>query len=402
MTLTLLLDLDDTLLSNAIGSFLPAYINKLAGFMSDMFPPETFVSAVMSGTHQMVQNQNPDCTLEQVFDSVFYPALGVSKQDLAEKITRFYADIFPSLRYLTKPRREAIEIVEEALKRDYTICIATNPLFPREAIIQRIQWAGLAPEKFKLVTSYESFHFAKPNPAYYAEILSHLAWPENPVIMVGDNAINDIQGARKADLSTFWINEQSRNLDDPKTGEGKLEDLFPWIDRFNGDLHAPDYHSPDACEATLLATPAVLDGALENLPKSAWKYKPAPDEWSLTEIVCHLRDVDQEVNAPRLEAILLENNPFITGVDSDPWANERNYILQDGHLALQRFINARTRLVEWIKNIQPDQWNRPARHSIFGPTDFLEVAWLITRHDRMHVAQVLQTLAAVPTENRIY
>lgn len=396
MTLTLLLDLDDTLISNAIDSFLPVYVNKLAAFMADMIPPEDFISALLAGTRQMVHNQNPDCTLEQVFDAVFYPALGVTKQDLSDKIAQFYIEVFPTLQELTRLRPEAVQVVREAFKRGYTICVATNPLFPREAISQRISWAGLDPQMFNLITSFESFHFAKPQPAFYAEILSLLEWPDSPIIMVGDNQINDIQGARDAGLSTFWVTDQNRDLENIHAGAGNLEDLLPWIDRFSADRLAPNYHSPSACSATLLATPAVLDGVLEKLPDRSWTYKPDPDEWSLNEIIYHLRDVDREVNLPRLEMILSENNPFIAGADTDPWTQERNYILQDGFVALHQFIESRNRLVERLHGIQPDFWQRPARHSIFGPTDFLEVTWLITRHDRLHVTQVLNTLKAIP------
>ena len=54
--------------------------------------------------------------------------------------------------------------------------VATNPIFPRKAILHRLSWAGLAPEQvpFALITDYERFHFAKPNPAFFAEILAQL------------------------------------------------------------------------------------------------------------------------------------------------------------------------------------------------------------------------------------
>ncbi len=396
MTVTLLLDLDNTLLTNEIDPFIREYFQKFADYLADQFLPDQLINSLLAGTRHMINNNNPDCTLEEIFDSIFYPRLGVAKQDLEEKLEIFYADVFPELRVLVHPRPQAMELVENALNRGYTLCIATNPLFPREAVIQRIRWAGLNPDSFQLITSFEDFHFAKPNPAYYTEILSRLVWPDGPIIMVGDHPVNDIQGAQKADLATFWITGEKQDLANPKAGAGKLEDLLPWIDRFTSDQLSPVYYSASACSAGLLATPAVLDSWLENLPLAAWTYKPELEEWALNEIVCHFRDVDREVNLPRLEIILREKNPFITGVDTDPWAQSRNYLKQDGLVALHQFFRHRSDILELISGLQAEEWNRPARHSIFGPTDLLEVAWLTARHDRMHISQIFETLSNIP------
>ncbi|MFB2351719.1 HAD family hydrolase, partial [Priestia megaterium] len=69
---------------------------------------------------------------------------------------------------VTQVRPEAVDFVDWAFAQGYTIAIATNPLFPRTAIEQRLAWAKLPVDKypFKIVSSYEGFHFAKPNPAF--------------------------------------------------------------------------------------------------------------------------------------------------------------------------------------------------------------------------------------------
>ena len=79
--------------------------------------------------------------------------------------------------------------------------IATNPLFPRTAIYQRLEWAGLPPDKypFSLIPSYETFHFAKPNPTYFAEFLTISGWPDGPMIMVGNDLEHDILGSSEGD-----------------------------------------------------------------------------------------------------------------------------------------------------------------------------------------------------------
>ncbi len=212
MALTLLLDLDNTLLGNEMDTFLPAYLQALSGHLSSYVDPDRMIAALLDGTRRMAGNQDPGCLLEEVFDDVFYPAIGIEKATIRPVIDSFYEQVFPSLQSLTQFRPKAVRLVDAALSRGYQIAIATNPLFPRSASLQRLAWAGFDPAKypFKLVSTYEDFHFAKPNSAYYAEVLAALNWPDGPVLMVGDDLDRDIIPAHQLGLSTFWIRSPNK------------------------------------------------------------------------------------------------------------------------------------------------------------------------------------------------
>ncbi len=97
MTLILLLDLDDTLLSNQMLSFQPAYLKALGRHLSRYIAPEKMIPELLTSTQKMLSNNRPDQTLEDVFDASFYPALGIPKQDLRLEIECFYSEVFPSL-----------------------------------------------------------------------------------------------------------------------------------------------------------------------------------------------------------------------------------------------------------------------------------------------------------------
>ena len=155
----------------------------------------------------MVENPSPDYTLEEKFDAAFYPPLGLVRHEVQGIIDAFYAEDFPKLQGITQFRPEAVRVVEELLERGDMTAVATNPLFPRTAILQRLNWAGLPVDEvpFALVPSYETFHFAKPNPAYFAEFLAQLGWPKIPIVMVGNDVESDIGAARQLGLPVFWI-----------------------------------------------------------------------------------------------------------------------------------------------------------------------------------------------------
>src|SRR5688572_29549996 len=97
MTLTLLLDLDGTLLDTNLAGFTPAYFQALAKHMSTHAAPEVMLRALIAGVNLMYENEDPTQTLEEVFDADFYVKLGVSKHDLIHFIEEFYDNVFPAL-----------------------------------------------------------------------------------------------------------------------------------------------------------------------------------------------------------------------------------------------------------------------------------------------------------------
>ena len=394
MSLTLLLDLDDTLIDNSMDTFLPGYLQGLARRLSPYTDARRVAPELLDATAFMINNKRPDRTLEEVFDQAFYPALKIEKAGVAATLEQFYAKDFPELRKLISPRPEAVCLVEQALQRGYRVAIATAPLFPREAILERLRWAGLAAENypFALVPDYSKFHFAKPNPAYFAEFLAQMGWPDGPIIMVGDDYTADIVGAQALGLPVFWIkNGQAKSEDGAKSiPQGELEDLLPWIDQQPAKNLKPDFRQPPALCAILQSTPAALSTLSQELDTNSLRQRRSPNEWSPLEIICHLRDVESEVNLPRLQQATKEENPFIAGRDTDPWTESRNYRQQDIHQVLADFSATRIELVNRLENLSTEDWQRSVRHAIFGPTTVLELVQFMTDHDRLHIQQFIQ------------
>jgi FMN phosphatase YigB (HAD superfamily) len=195
MTITLLLDLDDTLLKNDIRRFMPVYLKGLGSQLARHVLPEKTIRELLAATEAMIRNDRPDLTLEEKFDERFYPALGLPKADLQPDIDNFYANIYPTIRSVTSPYPQAARLIDYAIRKGHRLAIATNPLFPLTAITQRLTWAGFPPQDFPfvIVPSYETFHFAKPDPAFFSELLGQIGWPNEPVIMVGNDQLSGSQ-----------------------------------------------------------------------------------------------------------------------------------------------------------------------------------------------------------------
>lgn len=393
MRYTLLLDLDDTLLQNNIDRFLPHYLDAWGRFVAPWVEPQRFINALLAGTKAMSANRSPDCTLQEAFESVFFPRLGLPEAHFRQLAERFYAEVFPTLQPLTSPEPAGVPLVEEAQRRGYPVAIATNPLFPLTAIQQRLAWAELPVERysFDLVASYETFHFVKPDPAYFAEVLARLGWPDGPAVIAGDDVEREVAAGRKLGLPVYWLEQPGVTVPsevDGPSARGRLDGLLPWLDRAQPESLLPDFSAPNALLAILRSTLAALDTFCRSLDPRLWIERPKADEWSLTEVLCHLRDVETDVNLARVQKVLAETNPFLPGEDTDAWAAERNYAHQDGRRALVEFTAARLRLVELLEALDASGWQRPARHAIFGPTRLVELVGILAAHDRLHVRQV--------------
>ena len=379
-----------------MGNFVPAYLQALARRMAGVADPTILVKTLLSATRQMVENNSPDRSLEQVFDASFFPRLGLIRQEVQEIIDEFYAEDFPKLQALTELRPQAIEIVEKIIDRGDQAAIATNPLFPRTAILQRLAWAGLPPEQvpFALIPSYETFHYAKPNPAYFAEFLAQLGWPKIPILMVGNDVELDISAARQLGLPVFWLSNDgasSWNGQGNVPPHGKLSDLLPWMEKSFIEPLQTNFATSQALLAVLRSTPAAL-ATLCSQHIAILGQRPEANEWSPSEVLCHLRDVDAEVNLPRMQKVINEQNPFLAGQETDLWADARQYCLQDGMQALNDFLSSRLDLLDLLESLSPADWDRSARHAIFGPTHLRELVNIIAGHDILHVQQVYKAL----------
>lgn len=392
MPLTLLFDLDNTLLDTNMDAFIPAYFQALGRHMEDRISSELMLRALMHATNLMYDSEDPTRTLQEVFETDFYAKLGIPKTELVEVIEDFYDHVFPAIGGLTRQMPDAVPLIEWAFSCGYRVAIATDPLFPRQATYHRLRWAGFDPEQFELVSTFENFHFTKTHPAYYAEVLGQLGWPDGPVLMVGNDVQRDLIPANKLGLKTYFIDGETGSSPGFEAGCGRLGDLRPWLESIDLSTLEPSYASREAILGIMASTPAVLQSLSSSLSNEKWRHEPSREDWAMNEIVCHLRDTENEIHALQLNLMLERVDAFIPRPDTSVWASERDYLNIDGMLALSEFASARLANLGKLKNLDAEFWSRKARHAIFGPTNFLEVMGFIANHDQMHIQQAWKTL----------
>lgn len=395
MTLTLLLDLDDTLLDTNLESFVPAYLQALSQQFDRFCSSGRTIRSLLAGMSAMNANEDPRRTLKAVFEDEFYGNLGIDKEAVNEALNDFLKRVFPGMADLTRQKPDAISFVRWAESEGIRMAIATDPLFYREAVEERIRWAGFDPGQFALLSSADDFHFTKSHTAYYAEMLGRLGWQDGPVVMAGNDFNRDMIPARRLGLSTFLVEADSTPGGGEDAGRGTLTDLRMWIESADPSVLEPSVKTRDGILGILPATPAVLQSMSAPLTGEQWSHEPVPGDWSMNEIVCHLRDTEREVHALQLDLLIEKPEAFIPRPESGVWASERNYLSEDGAAAIDGFVSARLDIINRLKSLPEDIWSRKARHAIFGPTDFLEIMGFVADHDRLHLQQAWKTLQSL-------
>ncbi|MFN2137718.1 MAG: DinB family protein [Candidatus Promineifilaceae bacterium] len=151
----------------------------------------------------------------------------------------------------------------------------------------------------------------------------------------------------------------------------------------------PAFELLAALESFALVVSALLDD-----PAINWHWQPDEESWSLTEVMCHLRDVEREVHLPRYEAVLAREQPFLSGVDSDNWAASRAYHAQDGRAAALTFLALRAQSLDLLRDLSWEQWQRTANHAFFGNTSLQELTNLAVQHDEAHEHQIQELMVA--------
>jgi FMN phosphatase YigB (HAD superfamily) len=398
MTATILFDLDDTLLENSMECFLPAYFQLLGKHLNPFYPAEKLPQLIFQATEKMISNLNPSNTLEERFNQEFFKHIH-QDDNLEESVLNFYQNIFPQLETKTKRIEGIRELIQKLSKEGFSIGITTNPLFPKQAILHRLAWAGIPDNEFhyQIITAYENFHFAKPHPEYIAETLAQMGWPDGAVMTVGNDWDADILPAEELGIPTFYLGSPPENTTihrHPLSKSGNHSDIYSWIKNTLQKISTFEcIHTPSAYLAILRSTPAGLETVLKNITIEDSKARPIKDEWSIVEIISHLYDVDKEVNIPRLKKLKSNQEPFFTAINTDDWAETKNYRKNHFPKILNLFIQTRIELIEEILSLNVEDWRKTISHTVFGPTTVLEIIKFMAQHDRIHIQQIHKTLS---------
>jgi len=228
---TFLFDLDGTLLPMDQDKFVDIYFKGIAKkFAPYGRDPKTLISVVWEGTKAMIGNDGTMSNCERFWNTAGR-LLGNNISEYEKIFNDYYENEFQMLKDVTEPVWESRECIRLLKDKGYRIVLATNPLFPRIATYSRIRWAGLNPEDFAWITTYENSSYCKPNVKYYEEILGILGLVPEQCIMVG-NDVTDDMSAEIIGMDTYLVTDcliNTQNKDTDSYKKGSLNELLDFI-----------------------------------------------------------------------------------------------------------------------------------------------------------------------------
>ena len=228
---TILLDLDGTLLCMDTDVFTDKYFEQLAVKLKDYFTQEELTSILWTSIKHMVMSTDKNQTNEEAFYEKFYQTVNYEKQVLQPLIDEYYEKDFHKLEHICERNNYVIDSIDLLKSKNYKLVVATNPLFPKLAVIDRIRWAGLDKDDFSFVTSFETMNFCKPNINFYKQVLEVINKDSSQCLMVGNHGEEDMI-AKEIGISTYLIEdfamgniENNKNIDH----SGNYKDFYDFV-----------------------------------------------------------------------------------------------------------------------------------------------------------------------------
>lgn len=145
----------------------------------------------------------------------------------------------------------------------------------------------------------------------------------------------------------------------------------------------PISHFADRLSANLRVFDHFLGGV--GPEQAAWR--PAPEAWTLLEVVCHLYDEEREDFRTRLKLILEDPGQAWPPIDPRGWVLSRGYASRDYANMVDGFIAERAASIVWLRGLADPALNnaRDLGNFTLCGGDLLG-AWLA--HDFLHLRQI--------------
>jgi hypothetical protein len=137
--------------------------------------------------------------------------------------------------------------------------------------------------------------------------------------------------------------------------------------------------------AFLNETPNKLANSIAGLSNAEVRFQNSPDEFSVLENICHLRDLELQGYTPRIRRILAEADPALADFDGARVAAESSYNNEQADFALQAFQTARRENVEVLRALTEGQLKREGTLAGVGAITLIRLAEMMREHDEGHL-----------------
>jgi DinB superfamily len=146
------------------------------------------------------------------------------------------------------------------------------------------------------------------------------------------------------------------------------------------------------CLDLLDATPAILRGLMTGISDSDARWKPAPDRFSIAEVLAHLAHSEGHCYRARLDRFLAEEMPEFEPDDAQMYLEL--YKNADPEEDFDHFEDQRETNVELLRGLPTAAGSRQAKHRAAGTITLSQMLHEWALHDLGHVRQIAELVRA--------
>lgn len=151
-------------------------------------------------------------------------------------------------------------------------------------------------------------------------------------------------------------------------------------------------NDPLPCLDLLEATPAILRGLMSELSEDDARWKPAPDRFSIAEVLAHLSHSEGRCYRERVDRFLAEELPQFEPDDAQMYLDL--YRNADPEEAFGHFEDQRESNLELLRGLAAESGSRKARHRTAGEITLAQMLHEWALHDIGHIRQVAELVRA--------
>ena len=224
-------DMDGTLLPMDGAVFARTYFKVLTKKMLQYgYEPKQLIDGINVGI-TATQGNDGTHTNEELFWEHFARVTGERVLADREIFEDFYVRDFQRISSTCGYDPDAYATIELCRELGYPVVIATEPIFPLNAMESRLRWAGIEPASAVLITSYETSHYTKPSPGYYRETAERLGAKPEECVMIGNDVGEDMP-AEELGMPVFLLTPcliNKKNADLSRWPHGGFPELHAWL-----------------------------------------------------------------------------------------------------------------------------------------------------------------------------
>jgi hypothetical protein len=148
-------------------------------------------------------------------------------------------------------------------------------------------------------------------------------------------------------------------------------------------------------------TPSQLDRRLRDVAQEELIRRPAPEKWSVAEIVAHLADAELAMGW-RLRNMLANPGVALAWWDEAVWAERLGYARQDAKLSAEVFRVLRESNLRLLESVPRAQWVECyGVHDTRGRQTVEEFVRMEAAHDLNHLRQIDRILGRPIAESNL-